>query len=258
MRNSRWWAAGLLAGWIAVCSGGQAANVALPKAETVLDQYDEVTGGREAYKKIQTEITTGSVEFVGKGVKATLTSYKRAPNKSYSVMELQSVGAIEQGTDGEIAWEKSVMQGARIKSGEERASAFREAAFNAAWREQFKKAETSGVETVGGRECYKLVLTPNEGSPETRYYDTKTHLLLKVTKIVKMPMGEIPAEFSLSDYRDVGGILIPHRILQSGLGQEFLVQIDRVQQNAQIPASRFDLPEDVKALAQKSKGVSSK
>jgi hypothetical protein len=246
----------LLASWLLVSGRMSAADAALPKADAVLDQYFEVTGGRAAYKKIQTQITTGSMEFVGKGVKAMLTSYKMAPNKSYSVMELESIGKIEQGTDGETVWEKSAVQGPRIKTGEERASALREAALNADWRELFKKAEMAGVEPVGGRECYKIVLTPNEGKPETRYYDTKTHLLVKVTKVVKTSMGEIPAEFSLGDYRDVGGILIPHRIAQTGLGQEFLVQLEKVQQNPQIAPSRFDLPEDVKAL--RNKGVSSK
>ncbi|HZS52006.1 MAG TPA: hypothetical protein VFA54_14160 [Bryobacterales bacterium] len=250
-KASRFLIAALTIEW-ALAGGSSRAQEKLPAAETVLDQYVEVTGGREAYKKIHTQITIATMEFVGKGIKATLTSYKAIPHNSYNVAEMQGIGKIEQGTSGDIAWERSPLQGPRVKSGEERASALRDAALNAEWRELFKKAEMEGVENVGSRPCYKILLTPAEGSPETRYYDTKTHLLVKVNKVVKSQMGEIPAEVTLSDYRDAGGILVPHRVLQKGLGQEFLITIEKIEQNPEIPASRFDLPADVKALLEKS------
>jgi len=49
-----------------------AADEPLPKAETILDRSIEVTGGKAAYEKRKTEITTGTFEFSGKGVKGTI------------------------------------------------------------------------------------------------------------------------------------------------------------------------------------------
>ena len=238
----------LVAGWISIASGEE-----VPKAEVILDKYVEVTGGKAAYQKIQTQIATGSMEFVGKGIKATLTSYKTKPRNSYSAIEIEGIGKIESGTNGEAAWERSNLQGPRIKQGEERAAALRDAALNVDWRELFKKAETAGVENIGDQACYKVILTPEEGKPETRYYDKKTNLLVKVTKIVKTPMGEIPAEVMVSGYKDINGILIPHTLKQKGFGQELLIVLETIRHNTDIPKDRFDLPEDVKALLEKPK-----
>ena len=246
-------AAAALFGWVGVPARAAAADEDIPKAEAILDKYVEVTGGRAAYDKVQTEIVTGAMEFVGKGIKASIVAYKARPRKSYNVIEVEGIGKIEQGTDGEVAWERSAIQGPRIKEGEERASALRDAALNAPWREIYKKAETAGVETIDGRPCYKVILTPDEGKPETRYYDKKTNLLVKGTKTVKTPMGEIPAEVILSDYKEVDGILLPLKLRQKALSQEFLIVIESVKNNVEIPKNRFDLPEDVKALVEKSK-----
>src|SRR5262249_52461123 len=61
----------------------------LPTGEAILDKYLEVTGGKAAYEKKQTEIQSAVMEFVGKGVKANMTIYHAAPNKSYSVAEIE-------------------------------------------------------------------------------------------------------------------------------------------------------------------------
>jgi hypothetical protein len=245
----------LLLAWVATGALAPAADQAPPKAAAILDQYVEATGGRAAYKKVHNEITNGTMEFVGKGLKATLTSYKAEGGKSYNVAEIPGVGKIEQGTDGEVAWERSALQGPRIKQGEERAAALREAAFNADWRDLFQKAELAGEEDVDGVRCYKVIVTPKEGKPETRYYDKETHLLVKVSKVVKTAMGEIPAQITLSEYKPVNGILSARRVRQAAIGQEFLVTINSIEYNAGLPNNRFDLPEDVKALVEKSKGA---
>ncbi|MBI3698612.1 MAG: hypothetical protein HY238_27695 [Acidobacteria bacterium] len=242
--------AALMAGAAAAAS-----EEAAPKAEAILDKYLEVTGGKAAYARLTNQVSTGAMEFVGKGIKATLTSYKAKPRKSYNIIEIEGIGKIEQGADGEIAWEKSAIQGPRVKEGEEKAAALRDAAFNAPWREQYTKAELAGAETIGDQACYKLVLTPNEGKPEARYYDKKTNLLVKVTKTVKSPMGEIPAEILLSDYKTVDGILIPHKVTQRAISQEFVIVLDKIQHNVEMPPDRFEPPADVKALAAKAKGA---
>ncbi len=231
-----------------------AADEAVPKAETILDQYIEATGGKAAYEKIHSEISGGSFELPGKGIRGSLNGYKIAPNKSYMAVNIPGVGMIEDGSNGEIAWNRSALQGPRLKEGDEKATALREATFNTPlhWRKLYKRVETAGVENVGDQVCYKVVLTPNEGKPETQYYDQKSHLLVKVSMTLATPMGEIPVENKLSDYRKDGGILTPHRLEQSAMGQDILITIDNVKWNEEIPKSRFDVPADVQALLPKA------
>src|SRR6185503_9661657 len=73
-----------------------------PKAEEVLDKFAEVTGGKAAYQKIHSESSTGTLEFVGKGIKGIATSYRAEPNLLLTVVELEGVGTVEEGTDGTI------------------------------------------------------------------------------------------------------------------------------------------------------------
>jgi len=246
-------AAGLAFASLACAAAVSAAEEPLPKADAILDQFVEATGGKIAYDRVHNEKWTGTFEFVGKGIKGTVTSYRAEPNQSVTIVELAGVGTIEDGTDGETAWTRSALQGPRIKQGDERAVTMREATFRAPveWRKLYKTAETTGVENVNDQPCYKVVLTPNEGKPETRYFDKKTKLLAKVTMTLASPMGEIPAETTIGDYREENGLRAPRKVHQRAMGQEFLITIDRVDYNVEIPKNRFDVPADVKALVSK-------
>jgi hypothetical protein len=227
----------------------------LPKAEVILDKFVDATGGKAAYDKLYNAVIKGTVEFVGLGVKGSLTGYHAEPNKAYTSAELQGMGRIEEGNDGLVAWTQSAMEGPRVKQGDERATALRQANFHSQtrWRELFKKVETQGIETIGEQSYYKVLLTPSEGSPETHYYDTKTHLLTRSTMILKSPMGEIPIDSSYGDYKRVQGVLVAHSIRQKVMNQELQITIESSQFNTEIPKDRFDLPPDIKALVEKAK-----
>lgn len=242
----------LITAWVSMCSVAVAAGQDLPKGEVILDKSVEASGGKTAFDKLQNQISTATMEFVGKGITATVTSYKARPHQSYAAIEIGAIGTIEQGTSGDVAWERSPLQGPRVKDGEERTGALRDAALYPDWRDQYKNAETAGVETVDGKACYKVIVTPTEGKTETRYYDKSTFLAVKATKIVKSAMGEIPAEITLSDYKQVDGVMIPHTIKQKAIGQEFLISLQSMKHNVEIPKDRFDMPSDIKALVGKS------
>ncbi len=229
------------------------ADDALPKAETIIDRYIEVTGGAAAYQKHKTEIQTGTVEFAAQGLKGTVTRYAAEPDKTYAVIELDGIGKIEQGTVGGVAWGKDAMQGARVKSGAEKAQSIREGTFNAAlnWRKMYTKVETRGLETVDGDECYKVMLTPAEGKPETVYYSKKTGLEVKVELTVDSPLGELTAEVLNSDYKTFDGVLMPTKSVQKVAGQEIVITVQSMKTNEEIAADRFDPPADVKALLNK-------
>jgi hypothetical protein len=95
------------------------------------------------------------------------------------------------------------------------------------------------------------LLTPNEGKPETRYFDKKSNLLVKLTMQLPSPMGEVPTETLLSDYKEQNGVTAPRKVHQKALGQEFLITINQVEYNVDMPKDRFDLPAEIKALAAK-------
>jgi outer membrane lipoprotein-sorting protein len=231
------------------------AQAPLPAGGTLLDKYIEVTGGRAAYEKVKTRIETMTVEIPAAGVKFQTTAYHAAPDKSYTVMEVPGAGKVEEGTDGNIAWSLSAMQGARIKEGDERAFALLEAAYDSdvRWKDYYKSVETTGTEMVEGEPCYKVELTSKEGLKQTRYFSTKSGLMLKATMTMKTAMGDIPAETVLSEYRDEGGILAPHKMVNKMMSQQMIISVDSIKLNPEIDPSRFALPAEIKALVEKSK-----
>ena len=230
------------------------ADEALPKAETVLDRSIEVAGGKAAFEKRHNEVMHGSMEFTGRGVRGTMTVYQAEPDKNLAVIEIDGIGKIESGSNGDVAWENSALQGPRIKQGDERAGSLRDGSFNAAlnWRKLYSKVENAGAETVEGHECYKIVLTPKEGKPTTQFFDKKSGLLIKTAVTRTTPMGEITAEVVADDYRKEGDILVPHKMVNRAAGQEFLIVVEKVEVNVELPKDRFDLPPEIQALLKKA------
>src|ERR1700730_12267228 len=230
------------------------ADAPLPKAETVLDRSIEVTGGKAAFERRHNEVMHGSVEFTGRGIKGTMTGYQAEPDKNLAVSEIEGIGKIESGSNGEIAWENSALQGPRIKQGDEKSGSLRDGTFNAAlnWQKLYAKADNAGAETVEGHECYKIVLTPKDGKPTMEFFDQKSGLLIKTSVTRNTPMGEISAEVVADDYRKEGDIIIPHKMINRAAGQEFTIMVEKVEVNVDLPKDRFDLPPEIQGILKKA------
>ena len=143
----------------------------LPSAESILDRYIEVTGGREAYESRKSEVGHGKMQIATVGITGELTSYAK-PGLQYLDINLAGVGKIEQGVKDGIAWENSVLQGPRVKTGDELEAALREAIFNAPihWREIYPTVETVGIESINGEDAYRVLQAPSKGNAVTTYY----------------------------------------------------------------------------------------
>ena len=227
---------------------------ALPSAESILEKYIEVTGGKQVYEKRKSEIITGSLDFAGQGIKGKIQRYSAEGDKYYSTLEIPGIGTIEMGVTGGVAWEKSAILGPRVKSGEEKAQALREAALNASlnWRKYYPKVQVDGIEAVDGEDCYKVVMSPPEGHAQTMYFQKKSGLAVKITTVASSQMGEIPVQILVTDYKNFNGLWVPAKTTQKAAGQEFTISIDKVQLNPEIPEERFALPAEIKALVEKA------
>ncbi len=238
---------------LAVVGTGFAADP-LPSAESILDRYVQVTGGKQAYEKRKSEIAHGTVEFPALGIKGSMTRYAAQPDKFYYTVDIAAIGKMETGVTGSVAWENSAVLGPRVKSGVERAEAIREGNMNATvdWRKLYPKVENAGIEVIDGEECYKVIMTPAEGQPVIGYYQKKSGLQVKLSTVASTQMGDIPVEMIASDYKNFGGILEPAKVTQKAGPQEFTMTLDRVEVNPVIPPETFALPAEVRALVDKS------
>jgi hypothetical protein len=233
---------------------GTTTHAALPAGEEVMEQAIMATGGREAYGKLHNRVIRGFMEMPAMGLKATMTAYAAAPDLAYAVFESPALGKIESGSNAGTCWEISMMAGPRILDGEERAAVMRESIFNNTihWRDLYRKVETTGIDSVNGEACYKVLLTPNEGQVETHYFAVNSWLLLKAESTINSNVGSIRMETYPSDYREVDGILYAHSSRQVIMGiQQMVIKSETVEHNVALPEGIFDLPADIRALVGK-------
>ncbi len=250
-------AAALSAAFLAVMLSGplaRAADESLPTGDEVVSKFIEAIGGAEKLAKLETRVATGTIEFPLSHAKGPFTSYEAAPNKIYSLAEIPELGKIESGCDGTVRWEYTAMTGPRIIEGDEKAIADRLGAFDATvhWRNYYDSAKTTAIEDLDGKLHYRVVLTPRSGPPVTAFYDRKTFLQTKAMVTTKGPMGEIPLEITMDEYREVDGVLLPHRQVMRGPGFENVVTLKSIKHNAPIPPGRFDLPDAIRLLRERA------
>ena len=226
----------------------------LPTGEKVLQISLEKSGGAAAFAKLKSAEMTGTVELAGHNISGPVSLFQ-AGDKSYTVIDLPGIGKAEEGYDGQIAWEMNALQGPRIKDGEERAAVARASKISllASWRDIYTSAKTMGTEDVDGKPAWKVVMTPKEGKEEIFFFDQATGLLVRSVQTLTTPLGEIPVEQEMSDYRTVGGVKTPFSMTQKAMSQTLVMHFDKVQYNAAIPPGTFDLPPAVKALAARKK-----
>jgi len=228
----------------------QTPQTPLPKAEQILDRYVEAIGGLAALEKINNRVSKGTMDIAAAGIQLSVAVFQARPGMAYSVIESAATGKIETGTDGTVAWQMSATSGPQLMEGKEKAFQLHMNVFDRLvyWRKVFKQVETAGVEEVAGKPCYKVIATPPDLATQTLYFDKESCLLVKLALTAESPMGTIPLETALSDYKSVDGILLAHRTVIKSIGPERVATIERYEQNVSLPADRFVLPAEIRAL----------
>jgi len=247
-----------LAGFVIVALGVAASLVIaadLPSGESLIQRCIDREGGAKAIERAQSAIMTGTVEIVGRNISGPLEIYQQG-DKAYTAIDLPGLGRVEEGFDGEVAWESNVLQGPRVKDGEELEAAKRASRISVLgnWKDYYQSAVTVGAEDVNNKPAWKVAMTPTHGtSTEQFFFDRDSGLLIKMTQTLPTALGDIPVEMTIGDYRDVDGVQTPFLMTQIAMGQNTALHIDKVTYNAKIPEGRFDLPPDVKAIVGKKK-----
>jgi len=222
-----------------------------PSPDDVIAAYIEATGGEKAYRDNSDWHAKGTFAMPAMGLTAGFETWYQAPNRTYMLIESPALGRMESGSNGEVFWEKSMMTGARLKTGEEAAAAERETAFAKwlEWRGYYSDAVVTGRATVEDRECWTVVMTPEVGSPETHYFDVADGLLRKTDMAVETEMGRVTIEAFPGDYREQDGLTMSFSMRQVVMGmQEMTFTYDELSFQPQFPEGVFDLPEDVRIL----------
>jgi hypothetical protein len=107
------------------------------------------------------------------------------------------------------------------------------------------KIDVEGIEQLEGKEAYKLKLTLSNGHVLHDWVDAQSFLEVKVEGTPRRLDGRLhPVAIYLRDYRNVGGVQIPHLIETTVQGVERTerVVIEKATVNPRLDDSRFAKP----------------
>ena len=243
----------VLAALLVPCSAIFADDAKLPPAKELLERYIEAIGGQAAVDKNKSAVAKMNMEIRPVGVNGTLTIYSDHP-KVLVAGEIQGVGEIAEGTDGEVFWERTAVTGPRLLEGKEKRLKQLGYADYKDYDKFVEKMETVGLEEVEGKPAYKVVMTLKELDPVTLWYDKSSGLVVKSAFVMDSPMvGRINIETNIGDYRPINGVKAPHRIVQKMLNIEQVMTVQSIETGVEHPPGRFDLPADIKQLVERKK-----
>jgi hypothetical protein len=225
-------------------SPGPATAPATPSAEQILDRYLEAVGGRAAWQKLNSRVSSGTIDVPAMSVSGTVEIHEKAPNRVLTVVTIGGA-AFRQGFDGTAGWTDDPQNGLREQTGAELAETEREADFYAPLnlRNHYTKFTVSGREKIGDNDAYRVEATVRDGGrPDKMYFDTQTGLPVRMVSEHHSPEGTTAFQEDLADYREVDGIKLPFTILQTSTDSAFTIKISEVHHNVSLDDRQFAKP----------------
>jgi len=229
-----------------------AALVAVPASaqtlEEVLAKNLKAKGGLEKIKSVKTIRMTGTMT-VGPGMEAPFTMEQKRPNLMRLEFTLQGMTGI-QAYDGKVGWQLMPFSGRKdaeplpedaLKQIEEQAD------FDGPlvdYKAKGNTVELVGKEKLEGSDAYKLKVTLKSGDIRYIYFDADQFLEVKTEGKTNIRGTDVEGESTIGDYKDVGGLMIPHAMEsgQKGSPQKMKMTITKVELDVPIDDARFKMP----------------
>jgi hypothetical protein len=219
-------------------------------ADQILDKYLQAIGGAQALAKLTSFTAKGTYEgFDSDFAKVAVDIYAKGPNQRAIVVHMAS-GDSSTVYDGREAWHAAPrdlsplpviplvgadLTGARVDA---------QLAFPATikglltgWRADFPAVTIDEKPVL-------VVQGTLDRVPVKLYFDRMSGLLVRQTRYAPTMVGTVPTHVTYSDYRDVPGVgvKIPFSWQMTWVDGQYTVNLESVQPNVAIDATRFARP----------------
>lgn len=231
----------------ALCLAGAPLTAETVEAETVeeiLARYVEARGGQEAFDKVDTIRSSGKM-VMGGGFEAPIEYEWKKPNKFRFEMTMQGVTQVST-YDGENGLTLDPSEAPEpVPFGPDDFMQLNDAIdFIGPLVDAEAKGhevELLGEEDVEGTPAWKLKLTKAGGEVEHIYLDAEYFVEIRQVEFHDVAGNPLEVEVTWGDYKEVGGILLPHSWNQRppGGGQGLNLLFDGFEVNEELPDSRF-------------------
>jgi outer membrane lipoprotein-sorting protein len=220
-------------------------------ADEIVARYVQAIGGADALGKVTSRRATGTatVSTPAGDVSGPIEVLSKAPNKTRVsiTLDLSAMGAgsvdIVQRFDGTSGMMSNSMQGDVEVTGGQLEN-MRNALFPTPFLHYKENGTTLALlpkDTIDGKAVLVVLATPKAGPAVTVYFDPETFLVVRTLVRVNSPQlgGDVDQYQDPSDYRDVSGVKVPFRVVDSGAGQTVTIVFSKVENNVPIEDSVF-------------------
>jgi hypothetical protein len=224
-------------------AAGASASVPTLTADQILDNYVNAIGGREAWEKLTTRISTGTIDVPAMNLSGLVTVREKAPNRSIFTVNFN--GAVfQQGFDGTVGWSADPQNGLREQTGDELAETKRDSDFYHPLdlRQVYSKITLAGMDKINGRDAYVVEALSGDLGTDKIYFDVQNGLVLRIVSQHHTPEGAGTFTEDFSDFREVDGIKLPFTVHQESPGSTFTIKFTEVRHNEAIDDAAFSKP----------------
>jgi photosynthetic reaction center cytochrome c subunit len=242
-----------------------------PSAGEIIDKYIQAIGGAERVAGLKSYVAKGkSVGFGGFGGGGQVQIFASSPDKRATFIEFPDApdrGNSIRAYNGRTGWlmaPLTVVAEYELTGGELDGARV-DAQLSFPW--QIKQVLTnlrvsmpvtindipepssqSKESAVLGQDRLVNVVqgTGPRGILTNLYFDKESGLLLRILRYGKSPIGRVPTQIDYGDYRDVGGIKMPFRIIFGWLGGLDAIRLSEINTNVPIDAAKFGRPSESK------------
>jgi hypothetical protein len=213
--------------------------VSLPTVEEVLAHYTQARGGLAAARGTTTLKVEGTWESIPGLGTLQAEALIKPPDKWRVTLEDEHGLVFQRAFDGAAGWDVSKSFGmAEVDAGTLLIWRVLLGLYRGEPITTFlPKMSLKGKEAVGSREANVLEAALPQGPPARLWFETRTGLLVRI----QYAFNGSQFQLDLDDYRDIGGLMLPFKLRQTGL-ENWTLQCREVQRNEPIEDGRFKRP----------------
>jgi hypothetical protein len=213
--------------------------------DQVFAKYITALGGAQRLAALKSYTEKGTSRLFGEAMDDPAEIFAKAPNNLavYVHQREGDLARVDKGTSA--AWVMlplTVVGQYQLNAGAFEGGKFdAQLAFPAGLQTFFRNWHAVFPTTIEGRDVYGIQGTGN-GLLVTMYFDKQTGLLTRMIRYANSTIGRVPTQIDYSDYRPVGGVMMPYKFTYAWVsGREDYV-ISEITPNAPVDDSKFNQP----------------